>query len=104
MKVPEIKRGQWLIIRVDGTEEPMEGRPSIYEVYQALGCECIDTVSLVKDSSGQALVVMIVDDTGMIDRKPVNPKATAMMRFTARGILPCAIHGDVALVNDEDFA
>ena len=102
MKLPDIKRGQWLVIRVDGTEEPMEGAPTLDKVYRAIGCQSIDAVCLVKDH-GRPTVVMMVDDTGMVDHKPINAKATAM-RDVARGFSPFAIHGDVAIVNDEDFA
>ena len=46
---------------------------------------------------------MLVSDTGMLDGLPVNQTATAM-RDAARGHSPYAIHGDVAIVNDQDFA
>jgi hypothetical protein len=47
---------------------------------------------------------MIVDDTGMIDHKPVNAKATELYRAKCNPGTPFSIHGDVAIVNDADFA
>jgi hypothetical protein len=52
----------------------------------------------------EAEIVMMVDDTGMIDGKPINPKATELYRGVCRPGTPYSIHGDVAIVNDEDFA
>jgi hypothetical protein len=40
----------------------------------------------------------------VIDGKPVNPKATALMKVAFGPQYPNPICGDVALVNDEDFA
>ena len=96
----ELKRGEWKIIRVDGTEATVQSKPTLQAVYEAIGCENIDTVTL--DHKNQ--VVMMVDDVGMIDGKPVNKKATALMKEAFGRGYPNAIHGDVAIVNDEDFA
>jgi len=101
MKMPEIKQGQWLVIRVDGTEEPMEGKPTIRKIHYALGVTCCDSVTLRFDHPA---IVMMVDDTGMVDGKPVNPKATELDHMRCKPGTIFAIHGDVAIVNDEDFA
>lgn len=66
------------IIRVDGTETEIHERPTIRAIHAAIGCDCCDTVILSKDSWGRAAIVMMVDDTGMIDGRPVNEKATAL--------------------------
>jgi hypothetical protein len=48
--------------------------------------------------------VMLVDDTGMIDGKPINPKATALYHAICRPGTMFSIHGDVAIASDRDFA
>jgi hypothetical protein len=88
------------IIRVDGTETTHEGKPTIREITRLIGCDGLDHVTI--DRKRQT--VMFVDDTGMIDHKPVNPKATALYRSVCKpGTVHC-IHGDVVIVNDGDFA
>lgn len=63
-----------------------------------LSAEGFDTVNL-RDGR-----VMIVDDTGMIDGKPVNPEATKLYHsICIPGTVHC-IHGDVAIALDKDFA
>jgi hypothetical protein len=47
-------------------------------------------------------LLMVIDDCGIPDGKPMNPKATVLMRVDYRGY-PSPIHGDVALVNGADF-
>ncbi len=99
-----VKRGEYLIIRVDGTEELIREKPTLEALHRAIGCDCIDAVNL--DRKIPAEIVMIVDDTGMIDRKPVNARATqlAQAAYAAAGrYSPYSIHGDVAIVNDRDF-
>jgi hypothetical protein len=88
------------IIRVDGTETSHEGKASIVEVLRIIGCDCLDTV--VIDRRRQT--VMFVDDTGMLDGKPVNAKATALYRAVCKPGTLHSIHGDVVIVNDGDYA
>jgi hypothetical protein len=94
------KRGEYLIIRVDGSEEVVTGKPTLEKVYAAIGCECIDTVLLDRASE----TLMMVDDTGMIDGRPINAKATKLYHSVCRPGTVHSIHGDVAIVNDGDFA
>jgi hypothetical protein len=94
------KQGSFLIIRVDGSEELIGQRPSIAKIHKAIGCECLDMVTLDRKRE----IVMVVDDTGMVDGKPVNAKATALAREAKGQPYPYSIHGDVAIVNDRDFA
>lgn len=96
--IETIKQGTYKIIRIDGTESVVEETPSISKALKVIGCEMVDTVNLGND------VIMIVDDVGMIDGRPVNWKATELMlqRFGPR--YPNKIHGDVLIVNDLDFA
>ena len=100
MKIPDVRRGEYKIIRVDGTEELVEEKPTLGAVYQAIGCECVDTVTL----DHERMIVMMVDDVGMVDGKPVNPKATELYHQRCKPGTLHQIHGDVAIVNDEDFA
>ncbi len=96
-------RGSYTSIRVDGSEETVQQRPTIAALHRAIGCDCMDSVCLSKTSDGQAETVMMVDDTGMIDGKPVNPKATELYHAVRIGT-PYSIHGIAVIVNDEDFA
>jgi hypothetical protein len=100
----KIKRGEYKIIRVDGTETIVKEHPQIKAIHRAIGCECLDTVVLTMNPvSGLPDTVMMVDDTGMIDGKPINAKATFLYHSVCRPGTPYSIHGDVAIVNDSDF-
>jgi hypothetical protein len=44
--------------------------------------------------------VMFVDDTGMIDGKPVNPKATALYHAICKPSTIHQIHGNVVILDD----
>lgn len=104
MNLPEeyfVRRGEWRVIRVDGSIELVESKPTLHAIYGAIGCEICDTV-LLSERGGRPTIIMMVDDTGMIDHKPVNPKASALMRNLHPGYL-YDIHGDVAIVHDSDF-
>lgn len=95
-----IRRGEFKVIRVDGTETMHEQKPTIHSIQQFIGADCLDSVILDRDNEQ----VMMVDDTGMCDGKPVNPKATALYHAICKpGTIHC-IHGDVVIVNDGDFA
>jgi hypothetical protein len=96
----QINCGEYRIIRADGTEIMHEGRPTIREIQRAIGADCLDTVILDRRNEQ----IMMVDDTGMCDGKPVNSKATALYHSICKPGTVHAIHGDVAIVNDGDFA
>ena len=100
MTIPEVKRGTFLVIRVNGDEEDHEEKPSIRKIYSVIGCDTFDTVTLDKKRK----IIMLVDDTGMVDGKPINPKATELYHSRCKPGTPFSIHGDVAIVNDSDFA
>jgi hypothetical protein len=95
-----VNRGQYRIIRVDGSEEMVPKRPTLDAIYKAIGCDTIDTVTLDRDRQ----LIMMVDDEGILNGKPINPKASALMKEAFGPSYPNPICGDVALVNDEDFA
>lgn len=89
------------VLRVDGTREQHETRKAraFDTIHRLIGCEVCDTVNL-RDGR-----VMCVDDTGLIDGKPVNKQATDLYW----SIYPRAkqsqqpIVGDVVIALDEDF-
>jgi hypothetical protein len=91
--------GSYKVIRVDGTEITHEGKASITEIMRLIGCNCLDTVTIDR----RRQTVMFVDDTGMLDRKPVNPKATALYLAICKPGTLHQIHGDVVIVNDGDY-
>ena len=95
-----VKHGTYKVIRVDGDEEVREMKPTITRIHADIGCECVDTVTLDRERE----IIMMVDDTGAIDGKPVNRKATAFMQEVFGPQYPNSIHGDVAIVWDGDFA
>jgi hypothetical protein len=91
--------GTYKVILVDGTETIHQDKPSIAEIMRLIDCDCLDTVTI--DRKRQT--VMFVDDTGMLDGKPVNAKATALYHAICRPGTVHQIHGDVVIVNDGDF-
>lgn len=104
-----MKPGQYKIIRVDGTEQIIERKPTIAAINGWLGCDTLDTVMIGKNpANGPPETVMFVDDIGAgfegSTPKPINPKATALYHSICRPGTTASIHGDVAIVNDMDFA
>lgn len=97
---PNEIKGGYKVIRVDGSELFVESKPTIGKIQASIGCECCDTVTLDRRNE----IIMIVDDTGMIDSNPVNEKATALAREVFGQSYPYSIHGDVAICWDGDFA
>jgi hypothetical protein len=100
----EIRRGEYWLISVDGAETLCETKPHLNTIYKEIGADCCDSVMLRFPDNGKDGIVMLVDDTGMIDGKPVNSKATELYHTRCKPGTIHAIHGDVAIVNDEDFA
>lgn len=90
------------ILRVDGTEEEHVIAKGVLGqmVHKLIGAEVTDTVSL-RSRPG---MVMIVDDTGMVDGKPINPAGTKLYHEKCGYPTPNSIHGDVAICTDKDFA
>ena len=100
--LPTIQRGQYLILRANGNMKRVDEKPTLKAIYKAIGCDCIDTIMLDRERQ----LVMMVDDNGAITEppKPVNENATIMYHSICRPGTTWPIRGDVALVNDEDFA
>lgn len=99
----DFKPGQHKIIQVDGTETIVDRPLPIREANFTLRCGYLDTVNVTRAFTGnRKRVIMLVDDTGMIDGKPTNPKACELYWAICA---PQTIHpicGDVALVYDSD--
>jgi hypothetical protein len=98
-----VERGTYRIIRVDGSDQVINEKPTIHKILDAIGCDTLDTVLMVWNArTGSAEQIMCVDDTGLHKRLPVNEKATEL----ARQIRPGYSHplvGDVVICDDRDF-
>lgn len=97
-----LKPGEIKLIRVDGTEETefvAGGRHILDSAHRMIGCSCVDTVIVDRKRH----IVMLCDDTGMVDGKPVNPRATELYHAVTKPGNPYSIHGDVVLAFDRDF-
>jgi hypothetical protein len=104
-----MRRGEFKVIRVDGSEEVFHIWPTLTLVKAAIGCETIDTIRIGRNpANGSPATVMLVDDIGAgfegSKLKPVNERATALYHSVSKPGNPHSIHGDVAIVNNEDFA
>lgn len=88
------------ILRVGGEMETLDMKKDrvFHELRKLIAADGFDTVDL-RDGR-----VMIVDDTGMVDGKPVNKEATELYWSVCRSGTTHPICGDVAIARDEDFA
>jgi len=82
------------IIRVDGSEEHVIAR--FGQIDRLIHADGLDTVNL-RDGR-----VMVVDDLGHPNGKPVNRKATALYHGICRPGTTHQIVGDVAIVVDAE--
>jgi len=89
--------GTYKVIRVDGTESNHHGKASIAEIMRLIVCDCLDHVTLSRRR------IMLVDDVGMLDGKPVNAKATALYHARCKPGTVHQIHGDVVIIEAGDF-
>ena len=104
----KLQRGSYLVINTDGTHRFVLAKPTIENIQVILStrlreCVCLDTVILRMGGNGgqKDPIVMMVDDTGMIDGLPVNTSATELIRSVKK--YKYDIHGIVVVVNDADF-
>jgi hypothetical protein len=119
MTLPTVEKNTVLIIRADGTEEVVKGRPKTHEMRATIGADGLDFVRIGKLVSND--LTMAVDDFGyetetvehspshfelkpIRARKPVNEKATALYHAICRPGTTHQIVGDVAIFRDEDIA
>jgi hypothetical protein len=84
------------LIRVNGERARFDRPLSLLEVRRLIQAETLDTINL-KDGH-----VMLVDDTGKIDKKPPNVAATFIYQRVRNSLNK--IHGDVVIAWDEDYA
>jgi hypothetical protein len=56
MILPHVDRGTFKVIRTDGREETFNIKPTLDGLYDALGCELIDVVSL--EAAGSDLLMV----------------------------------------------
>jgi hypothetical protein len=90
------------LIRANGTFQDLPKRVPPGEVERLISAEVADTIVL--RHMGRPSHIMVVDDTGMVDRKPVNKAATALYwQSCAPGCKPYPIHGDVVVLLAEEF-
>jgi len=94
-----VKPGESRLIRVDGQEAVLSERPTIAMIRRRLRAQSLDTITIDRENRQ----IMAVDDTGMIDGKPVNEKATLLYRQICVPGSMGTIHGDVMIINDSDF-
>ena len=104
--IPEIKRGRFLIVLTDGSFVWVPDKPTTRIVEKMIGADVLDTVTLRRGGEvpGKDAIVMFVDDLGVSKDLPVNQKATEYYLSRCKPGTTHEIRGDVALVNDEDFA
>lgn len=86
------------LIKVNGDESAHHlEKLSIKKLSEIAGCSCFDTVNL-RDGR-----IMMVDDTGYIDGKPINKKATELYHSVCRPGTTQPICGDVVICWDKDW-
>ena len=106
--VLHLRRGTYLVVNTDVEANLIEQKPTMDAVREAIStperkCILCDTVSLKVPGagSGRNPIVMMVDDTGMLDGLPRNSLATFIAKMIRQ--YPHDIHGTAVIVNDEDF-
>ena len=103
MKFQEQPPGTYKVLHTDGAIILCAEKPNISIIKKAIGCESLDVIVLSYSRPGSPETVMLVDDTGRFDEKPVNETATKLMRAIFGPEYPNSIHGDVVICNDGDF-
>jgi len=118
MTLPTVEKNTILVIRTDGTEEIVKGKPRVQTMHTLIGAETLDFVRIGKLEPND--LTMAVDDMGWetvtVDhgdgrielkpvraRKPINAKATALYFAICRPGTTHQIAGDVAVFHDEDI-
>jgi len=91
-----MKRKTRILIRADGTEQPLDKAQTIEQIRQLIGATALDSVNL-RDRFGH---VMFVDDLGHDKQLPVNAKATELYHAICIPGTTHQIRGDVVVVPD----
>ncbi len=103
MAVPKwqsVKRGEFLLITTGGEERLVTMKPFPATIRTLLGAECLDML-IIDFEHAQ---IMVIDDTGMLDGKPINTRASEIYRSACKPGAKQSIHGDVVVANDEDLS
>ena len=69
----QFERGQYLIFKVDGSDYLVDAKPTFAAIRNSIRADHIDTVILTWSSGDVPDLVMVFDNTGMIDN-PLNEK------------------------------
>lgn len=96
-----MKQGAFKIIRVTGAEEEYNFRPTIPVLHDKLRIRGLTVITLKRDVAGLPETIMLVDDTGALEHKPLNHKAMEVLK-QYKGY-QYSIHGDCAIACDHDF-
>ena len=102
-----LRRGTYLVVNTNDEAKLIEEKPRLAKVRAAIStpereCICCDTINLRLMGCGvKDRIVMMVDDTGMLDGLPIN-RLAFYVAHTMRSY-PHDIHGTVVIVNDADF-
>lgn len=91
---------QHRLIRTDGTQQVLDARPSFDEIRRLIGCDALDYVTINR----RRQTLMLVDDTGVIDGKPVNAEATRRYHRICKPGTVHQVHGDVVILDDTSNA
>lgn len=98
MKLNTVERGNFRIIRTDGSVEEIVGTPTFDKITELTKITVFDTVNLRNGC------VMLVDDLGHVGHlKPLNVEATKLYHAVCIPGTTHVIRGDVAIVMDADF-
>lgn len=98
--------GTYKVIGIDGSEQLITAMPNLLAISRHIDAECWDTVPLTVVLARRGItpdLVMIVDDNGLIDGRPINSKATELYRNVCKPGETGTIHGPVVIVHDVDF-
>ena len=93
----------YTVIRVDGREELYAEDFTIDRIHTLLACRWLHVVNIGKANDPPDDRLLLVDDTGLLEGKPINPVATRLYRRVAPGSAH-HIHGDVVLTYDRFLA
>ena len=104
-----LRQGTYLVVNTNQEAKLVEEKPTLEKVYAAIStpertCLLCDTITLKIPGAGGTgqRIVMMVDDTGMLDDLPKNSLAF-YIAHTIKGY-PHDIHGTAVIINDMDFA
>ena len=92
----------YTILRCNGRHEAIDQVPTFEAMEQAISCTAFDAVPIGKANRPPDDEILLVDDTGLLDGKPINPEATLLYWRVAPSQRHC-IHGDAILTRDRYF-